>query len=143
LSNDNEEDRQLFESCQLKGKRVVNPIVDWKDADIWGYARSENICLNPLYQCGFNRVGCIGCPMAAKKGRQFEFARYPRYQAMYIAAFDRMLEERKRRGKTQGNMRWGETAEEVFHWWMEDGVLPGQMELDLTGEDPEADNAQL
>lgn len=25
LSNDNDEDRRLFESCQLKGKRVVNP----------------------------------------------------------------------------------------------------------------------
>jgi phosphoadenosine phosphosulfate reductase len=131
LSNDNDEDRRLFESCQLKGQRVVNPIVDWKDADIWGYVRSENICLNPLYQCGFDRVGCIGCPMAATKGRQFEFARYPKYKAMYIAAFGRMLEERKRRGKMQGTWNMETTAEDVFHWWMEDGVLPGQMELDL------------
>lgn len=130
LSNDNDEDRQLFESCQLKGKRVVNPIVDWKDADIWDYVRSENIQLNPLYQCGFNRVGCIGCPMAATKGRQFEFARFPAYQAMYIAAFDRMLKERKRRGKE--TYSW-ENGVDVFHWWMEDGVLPGQIELDLEG----------
>ena len=28
-----------------------------------------------------------------------------------------------------------ETGEEVFHWWMEDGVLPGQMEF--TDEDLE------
>ena len=28
LTNDNTEDRRLFESCQLKGKRVVNPIID-------------------------------------------------------------------------------------------------------------------
>ena len=26
-------------------------------------------------------------------------------------------------------MRWGRTAEDVFHWWMEDGVLPGQFDL--------------
>lgn len=42
------------------------------------------------------------------------------------AAFDRMIEERKRRG-TKGNSAYGwETGNEVFHWWMEDGILPGQ-----------------
>lgn len=39
LSNDNDEDRRLFETCQLKGKRVVNPIVDWQAADILGLCR--------------------------------------------------------------------------------------------------------
>jgi 3'-phosphoadenosine 5'-phosphosulfate sulfotransferase (PAPS reductase)/FAD synthetase len=33
LSNDNDEDRRLFETCQMKGKRVVNPIVDWTTRD--------------------------------------------------------------------------------------------------------------
>ena len=40
LSNDNDEDRRLFESCQLKGKRVVNPIVDWKTDDVLDYIES-------------------------------------------------------------------------------------------------------
>ena len=27
------------------------------------------------------------------------------------------------------------TGEDVFHWWMEDGVLPGQIDMeDLMGE---------
>lgn len=29
LNNDNDEDRRLFETCTLKGKRVCNPIIDW------------------------------------------------------------------------------------------------------------------
>jgi phosphoadenosine phosphosulfate reductase len=128
LSNDNAEDRRLFESCQLAGKRVVNPIVDWKDADIWDYIRTENICINPLYQCGFERVGCVGCPLASKRIRKMEFGRYPKYKAMYIRAFDKMLIRRKQRGVT--NSGW-ETAEDVFHWWMEDGVLPGQIEFEM------------
>jgi len=45
---------------------------------------------------------------------------------MYIRAFDNMLAERIRRGKALGT--W-ETGTDVFHWWMEDGVLPGQLEL--------------
>lgn len=107
LSNDNSENRRLFESCQLKGKRVVNPIVDWKTDDVLDYIESENIAMNLLYSCGFSRVGCIGCPMAGKAGREAEFSMFPKFKAAYIRAFGRMMEERERRGKTANGMRWG------------------------------------
>lgn len=125
LNNDNGKDRRLFENCELKGKRVVNPIIDWKDADIWDYLRSEKIDLNPLYYCGFDRVGCIGCPMASN-ARYEEFRRYPQYKQLYLHAFERMLIERARRGKPT---EWS-SAEDVFHWWLEDGVLPNQIAFD-------------
>lgn len=121
LSNDNDEDRRLFETCQLKGKRVVNPIIDWKDDDVLGYAAAEKIPMNPLYCEGFHRVGCVGCPIASKT-RTMEFARYPKIKAAYIRAFDRMLEERRKRSLPS---QW-QSGVDVFHWWMEDGVLPGQ-----------------
>lgn len=125
LMNDNDESRMAFESCQLKGKRIVNPIVGWQEADIWDYVSAEHICMNPLYECGWKRVGCIGCPMAGKH-RITEFARYPKIKAAYVRAFDRMLAERKKRG-LPGD--W-QTGDDVMHWWMEDGVLPGQMVLE-------------
>lgn len=136
LNNDNDDRRLLFENCSLKAKRVCNPIIDWTDADVWGYINSEHIPVNPLYQCGFHRVGCIGCPMAGTIGRQKEFARYPKYQSAYIRAFDHMIEERARRVKKDRlNNDW-KTGIEVFHWWMGDGVLPGQISLeDLEEED--------
>lgn len=130
LMNDNDESRMAFESCQLKGKRVVNPIVGWQEADIWDYVSAEHICMNPLYECGWKRVGCIGCPMASKM-RKVEFARWTKYRDLYIHAFDRMLEERRRRGLQQV---W-QTGLDVFHWWMEDGVLPGQMVLEEMEEE--------
>lgn len=123
INNDNTDTRLLFESCKLQAKRICNPIVDWTDRDVWDYIKSEKIPVNPLYQCGFHRVGCIGCPMAGKQGREFEFARYPTYQRAYIRAFDRMLQERQRRGLS---CDW-KTGKDAFHWWMEDGVLPGQV----------------
>lgn len=122
LSNDNDEDRRLFETCQLKGKRVVNPIVDWQAADIWDYAGAEKILMNPLYCEGFCRVGCIGCPMASKT-RIMEFARYPEIKTAWIRSFDKMLIIRIARGMEVYSWRSGV---DVFHWWMEDGVLPGQ-----------------
>lgn len=130
LTNDNDDRRRLFEMCMRQHKVVCNPIIDWTDADVWDYIEANKIPVNPLYECGFSRVGCVGCPMAGTKGRQKEFARYPKYKDAYIRAFDRMLEERKRRGKTQGTWRTETTGRDVFHWWMEDGVLPGQMEFD-------------
>lgn len=49
--------------------------------------------------------------------------------------FGRMLKERERKGKMQGSWNMGTTGEDVFHWWMEDGVLPGQLDIeDLLGE---------
>lgn len=29
--------RLLFENCRLKAKRVVNPIIDWQDEDVYGF----------------------------------------------------------------------------------------------------------
>ena len=64
LMGDNDEKRQLFETCNLKSKMTVNPIVDWSDDDVWDYTHSEHLPVNPLYCEGHKRVGCIGCPMA-------------------------------------------------------------------------------
>jgi phosphoadenosine phosphosulfate reductase len=134
LMDDNDESRMQFESCQLKGQRTVNPIVGWTTADVWDYVTAEHIPMNPLYRCGFCRVGCIGCPMAGKS-RTMEFAMYPKIKLAYIRAFDRMLDERRRRGKMVGGMRWGDNGLDIFNWWMENDVLPGQEVLEEFRED--------
>lgn len=67
INNDNDDKRKLFENCRLQAKRVCNPIIDWSDSDVWDYIDAEHINITPLYQCGFSRVGCVGCPMAGKK----------------------------------------------------------------------------
>ena len=130
LMDDNDESRMLMENCQLKGTRTVNPIIDWKDSDVLDYCAEEKIAMNPLYACGWKRVGCIGCPMAGKH-RYAEFKRYPKIKAAYIRAFDRMLTERQKRSLP---CDW-QTGDDVMHWWMEDGVLPGQMVFDGMEED--------
>ena len=129
LNNDNDDKRQIVEHCQLQGKIIFNPICDWSDNDVKEYINQEHLILNPLYNCGFNRVGCIGCPLAGKKKRFAEFARYPKYRNLYIRAFTKMLEMRKQRGKATQHAN----GLEVYHWWMQDGVLPGQLSFD--GED--------
>ena len=120
LMNDNEEKRRISELCMQKNKMVVNPIIDWRDSDIWEYIRSEKLRVCELYNMGYNRVGCIGCPMAGKR-RWKEFADFPKYKKLYIHAFDRMV-------KINPKYSW-QTGEHVFRWWMEDENVEGQMEL--------------
>lgn len=125
LMNDNLEKRKLIEQCQLKGKMVVNPIIDWTHRDIWEFIRSEHIKYNELYECGYKRVGCIGCPMASKS-RWKEFADFPTYKRAYINAFEKMLHAINDAGT---ETRW-KTGEEVFLWWMEDQNISGQMSFE-------------
>lgn len=125
LNNDNDDRRLLFENCRLKSKRTANPIIDWTDDDVWDFLTVDSVPVNPLYAEGWCRVGCVGCPMAGQKGRELEFARFPRYKDLYLLAFRNLLEERANRGKY---ISW-ETPMDVFNWWMEYDVLPGQIDL--------------
>lgn len=125
LTNDNEESRRLVEQCYKRHKTTVNPIIDWTDAEVWQFIRENDIPYCSLYDEGWHRLGCIGCPMAATAGREKEFARWPKYKAAYLNAFDKMLKERKlKERKTE----WI-TARDVFNWWMGYDVLPGQFNL--------------
>lgn len=132
LNNDNDDKRMLFENCRLKAKRVVNPIVDWTDTDVWQFLLDSKSPVNSLYGEGWCRVGCIGCPMAGQKGRIEEFKRWPKYKNLYLLAFKDLLDERAARGMYTG---W-QTPQDVFNWWMEYDVLPGQIHL---FEDEEAE----
>ncbi len=127
---DNDENRRIVESCYRTHKTLINPLIDWDDEYLWWYIRKEHICLNPLYENGHCRVGCIGCPMAGEN-RWREFEQYPKYKEAYIRAFDRMLIERERRGLKNGN-QW-KTGLKVFKWWMEDRNIDGQLAFDLDG----------
>lgn len=141
LKSENQEPSDIFTACKVSAKRIVNPIVDWSDKQVWEFLKDAKVPVNPLYECGFNRVGCIGCPMAGKK-RYAEFRRYPAYEKLYIQAFDRMLEERHKCGKLNGNWMidgMGGTGRDVFRWWMEEDVIPGQISVDeiITGKENE------
>lgn len=132
LNNDNDEKRLLFENCKLRAARVCNPIVEWADRDVWGFIQSEKIPMNLLYSMGFDRVGCIGCPMAERK-RYFQFRMFPTYQLAYIKAFDRMVEARIAQGKS---CSW-KNGYEVFQWCMNEN--PDQITFaelaEMGGED--------
>ena len=115
LNNDNDEARRLFETCTLQGKHIVNPIVDWSESDVWEYLNGKGLPHCCLYDEGFKRIGCIGCPMAGTKGMLKEFERYPKYKQAYLRAFDKMLKAKNEKGIFPEV--WT-SAEATMNWWI-------------------------
>ena len=114
LNNDNEESRKMVEQCYKLSKTVINPIIDWDDGDVWEFIHEYNIPYCKLYDEGFKRLGCIGCPMAPRQKRQMEFDRWPKFKEMYIKAFDKAVKRMHERGRVT---EW-KTGADMFEWWM-------------------------
>jgi phosphoadenosine phosphosulfate reductase len=116
FTGDNDENKVELYHCINKGSPILNPIIDWNDNDVWDFLNYYDCESNPLYKCGWKRIGCIGCPMAQGKfGQLWEFERYPKYKNLYIRAFDKMLKKNKDLGKTT-RINWSD-GEGVFDWW--------------------------
>lgn len=128
LNADNDENRREFETCIKKGKRILNPIIDWTDDDVWDFLKYYDCRSNPLYQCGYKRVGCVGCPMA-RKGMIKEFEQYPKYKENYIRAFQRMVDAH---GYANTSKNWT-SGEAVFDWWIKGSTrIPRELEGQLS-----------
>ena len=107
----------------------VNPIIDWSDDDVWEFIEKYSVPYCELYDQGYTRLGCVGCPMGANQERELE--RWPYFRHKYLQAFGEMLKERKKAGLP--NERW-KNPEDVMAWWLGKATikeeLEGQEELD-------------
>ena len=109
LDPDNPNNEEMVRVCPAKGKHIINPIIDWEDEDVWEFIKTYNVPYCSLYDKGYKRLGCIGCPMSTNKGKELEA--YPKYKQAYIRAFDRMLKNKEK------VVDW-ETGEDVYNWWI-------------------------
>lgn len=71
---------------------MVNPIVDWTDEDVWEFLNGNNIPHCCLYDEGFKRLGCIGCPLSGQNNMLRDFKRWPKYETLYKLAFQHMID---------------------------------------------------
>ena len=102
-------DEDMVRYCMQSKGFVLNPIIDWDDNEVWEFIHRFNIPYCELYDKGFKRLGCIGCPMSSHKVEELE--KYPKFKKAYLRAFDRMLEQR-------GEGEEWKTAEDVYNWWV-------------------------
>ena len=113
--------RKMVESCTRgKNTHYLHPIIDWTSRDIWEYIHSNNLPYPTLYDEGFKRIGCIGCPQADKQ-RIKHFQRWPQYKSKYLRAMQKAIEHRRQVGfKKDGHHLSFQDGDEMFRWWMQE-----------------------
>lgn len=138
LMNDNDDRQQLTNRCMQLNLTTVNPIIDWSDKLRDDFITDLKLECNPLYCMGFKRCGCVGCPMASKQQRYFEFEMFPKYKALYMKGFQRMLDYRnyrEKQGLSHYKMQF-KTANDIWLFFMEENTqIFGQYTMkELWGE---------
>lgn len=116
LNYDDDNARRSVEHCYRTDKTLINPIIDWEEEDVWDFLNSNGIPHCSLYDEGYTRLGCVGCPIGGGKKQRAEFARWPKYEEMYKRAFRKMIEARIAAG-LQCDFK---TPDDVMQWWLQD-----------------------
>lgn len=116
--------RKMVDLCYTKHKRIINPIIDWTEKDVWEFIKWQGLKYCKLYDEGYKRIGCIMCPLQNKKGIIRDAKRFPKFYKAYLLAFEKMLINRKSKGKDD---HW-QTSQDVMDWWISGGHIKGQKE---------------
>lgn len=68
--------RKVINWLNIYDCSVERPLFYWKEKDIIKLCKKYNV-LNPLYEMGFNRVGCFPCIMESKAGIKILAEQFP------------------------------------------------------------------
>lgn len=117
LNYDDAASRRTVEQCYRTHKTLVNPIIDFTEEDVWEFIKAYNLPYCSLYDKGFKRLGCVGCPLGGAASQRREFEMWPQYRKLYQSAFQKMLEARIAEGKTNHNGLWTDGAG-IMRWWL-------------------------
>ncbi|MGA1849178.1 MAG: phosphoadenosine phosphosulfate reductase family protein [Thermoplasmatota archaeon] len=61
-SDKREKKGAVWENPWVPLQKGASPVQDWTALDVWLYIFSRNVPYNPLYEKGFQRIGCWLCP---------------------------------------------------------------------------------
>lgn len=103
---------EMFYHCKTHARRTLNPIYDWTTEEVWEFIKEYNVPYCELYDKGYTRLGCIGCPVSTHNAEELE--QYPKFKQAYIRAFQRIVDN------MDGirNETWTD-GEAVYKWWIQ------------------------
>jgi phosphoadenosine phosphosulfate reductase len=91
------------------GQYVISPIVGWKDYEVWQFIRESELPYCSLYDQGFKRLGCVGCPMAGS-GRIRQFRKWPHFERSWKKIVFKAWER-----STINNFK---SPDDLWEWWL-------------------------
>lgn len=104
-----------------KDKIIVNPIIEWSDAEVWEFLNDVvGVPHCELYDNGYTRIGCILCPMSNLATKQRFIRDYPKMALAYKRAIREMLKVQPRTGEYLAAYVTDpdELVDRVFDWWI-------------------------
>ena len=100
------------------GSRFVHVIKDWSTADVWNYICQNNLPYCPLYDEGFERIGCVLCPFQNFAAVQRDLQRFPAIVEYYRRACRKSFEVNRDKIHCQrGKAKWT-SGDDMFNWWI-------------------------
>lgn len=93
----------------------VRPLINWSTEYLWEFMRRQGLKYPTLYDEGFRRLGCVGCPLATRKNREREMARWPKIGERWVSLVKNHYESR---------VPWKKfnNFEEYYNAWMDGRV---------------------
>lgn len=83
----NADEEQTLGCIQGKESLLISPIIHWSEQDVWEFLNDVvRVPHCTLYDEGWTRIGCIGCPMSSYKQKMLENERYPHVKRGWIKA---------------------------------------------------------
>ena len=109
----------MVETCTSRQghRRFLHAIIDWEAGDVWRYIRERGLEYSGLYDEGFERLGCVLCPLANQRVREHEAERWPGMVAAYRRAFVRLWDRTLAKGNRKYADTW-ESGEAMFEAWL-------------------------
>ena len=83
----NADEEQTLGCIHGKESLLISPIIYWTEQDVWEFLNDVvRVPHCSLYDEGWHRIGCIGCPMSSHKQKMIENKRYPHVKRGWIKA---------------------------------------------------------
>lgn len=83
----NADEEQTLGCIHGKESLLISPIIYWTEKDVWEFLNDVvRVPHCSLYDEGWHRIGCIGCPMSSHKQKMIENERYPHIKRGWIKA---------------------------------------------------------
>ena len=83
----NADEEQTLGCIHGKESLLISPIIYWTEKDVWEFLNDVvRVPHCSLYDEGWHRIGCIGCPMSSYKQKMIENKRYPHVKRGWIKA---------------------------------------------------------
>jgi phosphoadenosine phosphosulfate reductase len=105
---------------------ILCPILYWTNQDVWDFIALRKLSYCKLYDEGFKRIGCIGCPLTNSTQQLKEFTRWPKYANLWkkgvVEYWNSHHGKNATRGPRKGTPYFSDTVaksgDEYFKWWL-------------------------